>query len=124
MLRKYATFLVFAASFMGCGGSPNPAQETKSSSAAKNVVTAKDSSKTEAEAETSGLKELDETDRKLAEKQKYCPVGEGLLGSMGKPYKMTVNGRVIFLCCPHCAEEVNKDPDGTLKKVDALLAKK
>jgi len=47
-----------------------------------------------------------------------------LLGSMDKPYKMTVKGRVIFLCCENCKDEVDKDPDGILKKVDALLAKK
>ena len=39
-----------------------------------------------------GLKELDEADRKAAEKQKTCPVSGEKLGSMGKPYKVTHEG--------------------------------
>ena len=70
-----------------------------------------------------GLKELDAADRKPAEQQKVCPVSGELLGSMGKPYKMTVKDRVVFLCCDGCKGDVEKDPDKILKKVDELLAK-
>jgi YHS domain-containing protein len=71
-----------------------------------------------------GLKELGEADRQLAMRQKICPVSGGPLGSMGKPYRMEVKGHVIFLCCEHCKDEVDKDPDGILRRVDALLANK
>jgi YHS domain-containing protein len=74
--------------------------------------------------DASGLKELDETDRKLAEKQKYCPKTGELLGSMGKPYKITLNGRTFFLCCEGCEAEVRKDPDKYLKKLDELMKNK
>ena len=67
---------------------------------------------------------LDEADRKLAEKQKFCPVSGELLGSMGKPYKIKVKNRELFLCCDGCEDEVKKDPEKYLKKLDALLAKK
>lgn len=128
MVRKFAVLFVLAAVLaavlVGCGGGTNPAQETKKDSVAKDAVAAKEASKKEPEEDASGLKLLDEADRKLAEKQKFCPVTGNLLGSMDKPYKMTVKGHVFFLCCDGCKEEVDKDPDGILKKVDALMAKK
>ena len=43
---------------------------------------------------------------------------------MGKPYKMTLNGRTFFLCCEGCEAEVRKDPDKYLKKLDELLKNK
>ena len=128
MVRKSAVLFilpaVLAAALIGCGGNTNPAKETKQDSAAKDAMAAKPAGAKESEDDTSGLKLLDEADRKLAEQQKVCPVSGSLLGSMEKPHKMTVKGRVIFLCCKDCEDAVNKDPDGTLKKVDALLAKK
>ncbi len=128
MVRKITVLLilpaVLAAILSGCGGDTNPAKETKKDSAAKDAATAKDAGK--AADDLPGLKELDETDRKLAEQQKTCPVTGNLLGTadMGKPCKMTVKNRVIFLCCDGCKDAVDKDPDGILKKVDALLAQK
>jgi Cu(I)/Ag(I) efflux system membrane fusion protein len=65
-----------------------------------------------------GLAELSEADRKAAERQKICPVTGERLGSMGKPYKITVKGREIFLCCDGCKEAIEKDPDKYLKKLD------
>jgi hypothetical protein len=130
MLRKFAVLLilpaVLAAALSGCGGGTNPAQETTKDSTAKDAAAAKVAAKKETEADTSGLKLLDEADRKLAEQQKTCPVSGNLLGTadMGKPCKITVKGRTFFLCCDGCKEEVDKDPDGVLKKLDALLAKK
>lgn len=73
--------------------------------------------------DVSGLSELNEADRKLAEKQKICPKTRELLGSMGKPYKMTLKGREIFLCCEGCKEAVEKDPDKYLKILDDYAAK-
>ena len=68
-----------------------------------------------------GLAQLDPADRKLAEKQKFCPVSGALLGSMDKPYKVTVKGRTFFLCCDGCEADVKANPDKFLKKLDKLL---
>ena len=68
------------------------------------------------------MAELSEADRKLAEAQGVCPVGDGPLGAMGKPYKMTVKGRDVFLCCDGCKEVVEKDPDAILAKLDEKKA--
>ena len=125
-MRKFAVLFVLpavlAAALIGCGGGTNPAKETTKDSAAKDARPRRMRGK--AADDLPGLKELDEADRKLAEKQKFCPKTGELLGSMGKPYKMTLKGRVVLLCCDGCEEEVKKDPDKYLKKLDALMAKK
>jgi YHS domain-containing protein len=120
MVRKFALLFILpaalAAALIGCSGGPNPAQDTSKDAAARDAGKAAD--------DLPGLRELNEADRKLAEKQKYCPKTGELLGSMGKPYKTKLNGREFFLCCDGCEEEVKKDPEKYLKKLDALLAKK
>jgi hypothetical protein len=125
MLRRIAFSILpafLAVLVAGCGDT-HPAQVTTNNSAGTNAVAPKESANAVAE-DAPGLKELDEADRELAKKQKVCPISGESLGSMGKPDKMTVKSRVIFLCCRGCEAEVKKDEDGTLKKVDALLAKK
>src|SRR5262249_36569789 len=118
MLRNRAVFgilsAVLLAAVVGCGHTNSLPMPTKGSGGEDSAVgtgTTKDSSSDKTTAvDTSGLKDLDEADRKLAELQKVCPVSRNPLGSMGKPYKMTVKGRVIFLCCDGCKDEVDKDP--------------
>lgn len=69
------------------------------------------------------LGKLNAADRKLAEQQKICPIEEEPLGSAGVPIKLTVKGKTVFICCGGCKEAVEKDPDGTLKKVEELKKK-
>ena len=64
-----------------------------------------------------GLAELTAEDRAAAEKQRVCPVSGEALGTMGKPYKVTVAGRTVFLCCQGCEAELRKDPDKYLAKL-------
>ena len=127
MVRKSAILFVLAAvlaaALVGCGGGTNPAKETSKDPAAKDAAAAKDAGK--AANDLPGLKELNDADRKLAEQQKVCPVSGNPIGTAGMtPYKMTLKGRTFFLCCDGCKDDVDKDPEGILKKVDALLAKK
>ena len=63
------------------------------------------------------LSQLSADDRALAEKQKVCPVSGQSLGAMGKPYKVTVNGREVFLCCQGCEGEIKGDPQKYLAKL-------
>jgi len=125
MLRRFAFLFappaVLAAALIGCGYGTASKKET-SRDIGKGPAVATDAGK--AAEDLPGLKELDEADRKLAEKQRVCPKTGELLGSMGKPYKITLKGRVVFLCCEGCEEEVKKDPETYLKKLDALMAKK
>jgi YHS domain-containing protein len=64
------------------------------------------------------MAKLSPEDRALAEKQKTCPVSGALLGTMDMPYKMTVKGKDVFLCCKGCEGEIEKDPDKYLAKLE------
>ena len=63
------------------------------------------------------LAKLPEADRKLAEEQKICPVTEEPLGSMGKPIKLTVEGKEVFICCASCEDKVKENPEKYLSKI-------
>jgi hypothetical protein len=56
-------------------------------------------------------------DRMVAYAQKTCPVSGSELGSMGKPYKVTVKDRDVFLCCPGCEKAITDDPEKYLAKL-------
>lgn len=64
------------------------------------------------------LAELSEEDRALAEKQRICPVTEALLGSMGVPPKVDVNGRTVFICCEGCRGPLLEDSEEYLAVLD------
>lgn len=63
------------------------------------------------------LAELSPADRTLAEKQETCPVSGEPLGAMGKPYKVTIEGREVFLCCPGCEAKLKENPQEYLAKL-------
>ena len=67
--------------------------------------------------EGSPSSQLSEDDRALAQKQKICPVSGQPLGSMGKPYKVTVKGQDVFLCCQGCEDAIKSEPDKYLAKL-------
>lgn len=69
------------------------------------------------------LAKLSPEDRKLAELQKFCVIGEERLGAMGKPVKITVKGETVFLCCKGCTKEAEEDADKTLARLKELKAK-
>lgn len=69
------------------------------------------------------LKELSKEDRILAKEQRYCPVAEFALGSMGVPPKVEVNGQTIFLCCEGCRESLLEKPEEYLARLEELKEK-
>jgi hypothetical protein len=114
--------LAFAVVVAGCGpsGGKGPAKTTPPSGVApQKPADAPKQAEAGAKALPEGLAELPEADRALAEKQEVCPVSGGPLGSMGKPVKITVKGKTLFLCCAGCEPKINKDPDKYLAKLDA-----
>ena len=46
------------------------------------------------------------------------------LGSMGKPIKVTAEGRTFYLCCDDCEEKVKADPKGVIAKLDKAASAK
>ncbi len=70
------------------------------------------------------LAKLPDKDRKLAEAQKWCAVDtDDRLGGMGMPVKIQIQGQPVFLCCKHCIDQAQKNPDKTLASVKELQAK-
>ena len=63
------------------------------------------------------LQGLAASDHALAEKQKVCPVTGLELGVMGAPKRITVSGRVVFLCCEGCESKMRREPEKYLAKV-------
>jgi YHS domain-containing protein len=110
---------VFSLLFLagGCGspeGKEPPKSPPPGAAQEKNPAAATEAATAEA---PEGLKELSEEDRATAEKQRTCPVTGELLGAMGKPYKITVEGRTVFLCCSGCEEKFRKDPEKYFAKM-------
>ncbi len=69
------------------------------------------------------LADLNDGDRALAQSQKFCAVmTDSLLGSMGPPVKVDVNGQSVFLCCDGCESKALRKPDETLANVAKLKA--
>jgi YHS domain-containing protein len=48
-----------------------------------------------------------------------CVVSGEKLGTMGKPFVHSVEGREVQFCCKACLKEFNKDTQKFLKKLDA-----
>jgi Cu(I)/Ag(I) efflux system membrane fusion protein len=70
------------------------------------------------------LAKLSPENRRLAEEQKYCPIEtDNLLGQMGPPAMVEINGQKVFLCCTGCKDNALADPERTLAKVKELKAK-
>lgn len=73
---------------------------------------------TEASAE---LAKLPAAERAAAEAQKFCAINnKGLLGSMGAPIKLELDGKPVYLCCSGCTKKAQADPAATLAKVEEL----
>jgi multidrug efflux pump subunit AcrA (membrane-fusion protein) len=90
--------------FGGSGGKAGPS-----------AVTARDDEADIREA----LSQLSPEDRRLAEAQRMCPIRKERLGAMGPPVRITLNGRIVFLCCEGCRKKAEADPQGTLRQVEA-----
>ncbi|MBY0588826.1 efflux RND transporter periplasmic adaptor subunit [bacterium] len=68
------------------------------------------------------LNSLSADDQVLARRQRFCVVRDkGLLGSMGSPVKIDVEGQSMFLCCDYCRKAALKDPTATLKRWKSLM---
>lgn len=57
-----------------------------------------------------GIALLSPSDQTAALAQGTCPVTKQKLGSMGKPIRVTVAGRSIWVCCEGCVNAVKANP--------------
>ncbi len=63
------------------------------------------------------LAKLDPADAESAKQQHFCPVTDQMLGSMGLPHKVDVNGQLVWICCEGCEEKLLSDPETYLAKI-------
>jgi hypothetical protein len=70
------------------------------------------------------ISELPADEQAAATQQKYCAVqSKQLLGSMGMPYKIMIEGQPVYLCCAGCKGKATRNAEETLARVAELKAK-
>jgi Cu(I)/Ag(I) efflux system membrane fusion protein len=74
--------------------------------------------KTDMETMTEALTDFSEEDRKSAMKQHFCPVSGEMLGTMGEPEKVEIQGQQVWICCDGCKDKLLVDPDKYLAKLN------
>ncbi len=111
-------FIISAIGIAGCESSTTKKQNQPAQLVSPAKEQPADASSGQASTEeSSGLAELSVEDRESAKKQGVCPVSGELLGAMGKPFKTTVKGKTVFLCCEGCEQELKNNPDKYLAKL-------
>ena len=73
--------------------------------------------KTDMEKMAEQLATFSPEDRESAMKQHFCPVSGEMLGTMGAPEKVDVNGQPVWICCDGCKDKLLADPDKYLAKL-------
>lgn len=63
------------------------------------------------------LAKLSPEDADSAMKQHFCPISGEMLGVMGAPIKVDVNGKQVWICCEGCRDKLLADPDKYLAKL-------
>jgi uncharacterized protein involved in copper resistance len=63
------------------------------------------------------IADMPEADRKSIMKQHYCPVSGEMLGVMGEPKKIDVNGQSVWICCDGCKDKLLAEPEKYLAKL-------
>ena len=63
------------------------------------------------------LAKLAPEDAASAESQHFCPVTGKMLGTMGAPQKVDVNGQQVWICCAGCKDPLLASPDEYLAKL-------
>lgn len=63
------------------------------------------------------LDQLSAADRQLADMQRICPVTDMLLGFMGTPTRVELEGQSVLLCCRNCEERLRNDARKYLMKL-------
>ncbi len=115
---------------VGCGTPANKnAQDPKSSSETGNTKdknhaghdgahgSANDGKQSEMQKARAELAKLSPDDAASAEKQHVCPVSGEMLGTMGAPEKIDVNGQQVWICCEGCKDRLLASPDEYLAKL-------
>jgi len=63
------------------------------------------------------LAKLSPEDAASAMKQHVCPVSGDMLGAMGAPIKVDLDGQQVWICCEGCRDPLLEDPAKYLAKL-------
>ena len=112
--------------FVGCQPTQT-ASVPPADSAATTTTTPEQTTTQQSESEESiiakAISELPAAEQTEASKQKYCAVQTTqLLGTMGMPYKVMLDGEPVYLCCAGCKGKATRNPKETLAHVAELKA--
>jgi len=117
LLAAFSIILIpFALAIVGCSNEAAAPKQNTDAAAKGEAVDAEKEAKI-----AENLAMLSPEDRKLAEAQKFCAAeNDSRLGTMGEPFKLEIEGQVVFLCCEGCKDKALADPKLTLAKVAEL----
>lgn len=125
MKSLFAVTLLLSATSMfvlaGCGsGSGDADQNQPSADAAKTAAGDHEEhmSGHMSEEAKANLAKLSPEDAAAAKEQKVCPVSGEMLGAMGTPKKVEVQGKEVFICCDACKDPLLESPDKYLAKLE------
>jgi Cu(I)/Ag(I) efflux system membrane fusion protein len=110
-------YAVIALSFAGCPSGASNQSETPSATTTPDDHDHGDHDAMDMEKMKKELAKLSPEDAAAAEKQHFCPVSDEMLGTMGPPLKVEVNGMSVWICCEGCREDLLADPDKYLAKL-------
>jgi len=114
MTRQIASVLLLLAVVLAtvAGCNPNPPAVAPPATGGSAEQSDSDMKKMKVE-----LAKLSPGDAASAEKQHICPVTDKMLGTMGAPQKVDVNGKQVWICCDGCREELLTNKDTYLVKL-------
>ncbi len=101
---------------MQLAGNPSLIDPTKTQLGLANLTRTDDESVEDPKI-LAALADLARTDRQIVDRQRFCPVTDSLLGSMGPPIKVDVSGTPVFICCEGCRDRLLKAPKEYLAKL-------
>lgn len=76
-----------------------------------------ESGQTDMELMKAELAKLSPEDAASAASQHMCPVSGEMLGTMGAPEKVNVNGQQVWICCDGCKDKLLASPNEYLAKL-------
>jgi hypothetical protein len=132
MTRRHLIPLTLVSLFVlgvsGCGSPDSDTADTSAPAATTSAVADEhdghhhgdddqDAAKSDMEKMTEQLASLSAEDRASAMKQHVCPVSGEMLGTMGVPEKVDVNGQAVWICCDGCKDKLLAEPDKYLAKL-------
>jgi Cu(I)/Ag(I) efflux system membrane fusion protein len=115
-----------AAAFLGAGGGPRGNSMDEPSDDRREHDGPPDPSaepKGPSPDDLKNITRLPEADHAAVLAQRFCPITDEPLGSMGVPVKVEVQGKVVYVCCAGCVSQVKKAADKVLKKLESESAK-